>query len=131
MQDGFLAELPFGLTSSWRISFDLKLTKEPTQCCSRCTNGVFHVKGGNNPWLDLSVLSISFQCAKAREDNTPGLLIYFMGGKVFRGFRRKELLLGKWSSFEISQATENYKNKKRLMFKVNIINQLDVSAKFI
>merc|ERR1711971_884880 len=55
-------------------------------------------------------------------------MIYFMGGKVFRVFRRKEFLLGKWSSFEISQATENYKNKKRLMFKVVIDGKVLLQA---
>ena len=120
MQDGFLAELP-SLTSSWRITFDLKLTKQPSRCCSRCANGIFHVKGGNHPGLDLNVLKISYQCANARQNNAPGLVLVFMGGRVFQRFRRKELLLGEWSSFKISQATENYNKKKRLMFKVNII----------
>ena len=79
------------------------------------------MKGGNHPGLDLNVLKISYQCANAQQNNAPGLVIVFMGGRVFQRFRRKELLLGEWSSFKISQATENYRNEMRLMFKVNII----------
>ena len=118
-QDGLMAEIPI-FPPSWRITFKLKLTGKPRQCCSQCSNGIIHVKGGDNPWLDLYVLKISYRCAPPSQTHAPEMVVVLWGGVVFHRERRQELLLGEWTSFEISQTRENYKNKERLMFKVTI-----------
>ena len=128
MQNRLVAEIP-ALPSSWRITFDLKLTGQPKVCGRNFANGILQVKGTEvAPWTAMP--DIKYSCANSKSDPRKHehgrryhavIRIDHWMGKFFQKEERKDLLLGKWSSFEISQATEKYKNKKRLMFKVNIV----------
>ena len=128
MQNRLVAEIP-ALPSSWKITFDLKRTGQPKVCCRNCANGILQVKGTEvAPWTAMP--DIKYSCANSKSDPRKHehgrryhavIRIDHWMGKFFQKEERKDLLLGKWSSFEISQATEKYKNKKRLMFKVNIV----------
>ena len=128
MQNRLVAEIP-ALPPSWRITFDLKRTGEEKVCCRNCASGILQVKGTEIfPWTTMP--DIKYSCANSKSDprkHSAGrrydavIRIAHWMGKFFQKEERKDLLLGKWSSFEISQATEKYKNKKRLMFKVNIV----------
>ena len=126
MQNRLVAEIP-ALPSSWRITFDLKRTGEPKVCGRNFANGILQVKGTEIfPWTTMP--DIKYSCANSKSDPTKHgrryhavIKIAHWMGKFFQKEERKDLLLGKWSSFEISQAIEKYRNKSRLMFKVNII----------
>ena len=126
MQNRLVAEIP-ALPSSWKITFDLKRTGQPKVCGRNFANGILQVKGTEIfPWTTMP--DIKYSCANSKSDPTKHgrryhavIKIANWMGKFFQKEESKELLLGKWNSFEISQATEKYKNKKRLMFKVNIV----------
>ena len=129
MQNRLVAQIP-ALPPSWRITFDLKLIEEEKVCCKNCAAGILQMKGADSFPLR-NMPNIKYSCATPKTDRSrpaagrrdhATIRIDHWIGKFFQKDERKELILGEWSSFEISQATEKYKNnKKRLMFKVNIV----------
>ena len=124
-----MAEIP-ALPSSWRITFELKRTKESKVCGRNFANGILAVKGADSfPLRNLPEIVYSCKTLKSKimpackppvpvgcmpragASSAAKIKIYHvLNGKFFRRERSKELLLGEWSSFEISQAKEKHKN---------------------
>ena len=117
MQDRLVAEIP-ALPAAWRITFDLKLTKESKACCRICNNGILTVAGGDE-WEKSELPRISYRCAS--QTNEASIVISHQLEKFFLTHKGKELILGEWSSFDISQEILEFNQKKRLMFMVNTI----------
>ena len=138
-----MAEIP-ALPSSWRITFQLKRTGESKVCGRIFANGIIQVEGANYfPLYNLPEILYSCKTRKSKimpacqQPWTIGCIsragasyanqiriYHVINGKFFRREKEKELLLGEWSSFEISQAIEKYRNKSKLMFKVNYPSKL-------
>ena len=119
-QNRLVAEIP-DLPPSWKITFDLKLTSHPKRCCTQyqqnCAEGILNMKH----------LAIKYTCASKRNfpftrQNAVIRIAHVINGRFFVEDEKRKLSIGHWTKFEISQLTEEYSyNKKRLMFKVNII----------
>ena len=140
MQNRLVAEIA-ALPASWRITFELKRTGESKICGRNFANDIFQVQGADYFPLR-SLPDIKYSCKTRKSKIMPACkppwpigcmppaganyaakikIYHVINGRFFRREKRKELLLGEWSSFEISQAIEKYRNKSRLMFKVNFI----------
>ena len=135
MQDRLVAEIP-AFPSTWRITFELKLTEEPKTCCRNCAYSILLVKGGDD-WAKRNLPKLQYRCssdnptgdARVYQSNAAAIKITHWFGKFKWTMKRTELLLGKWHRFEISQETERITAKGRwhmelrLMFKVKIYLQ--------
>ena len=124
MQDRLVAEIP-ALPAVWRITFELKRTAEEKFCCGICNSGIITVVGGDL-WPMISLPRIAYSCAshdKRRNRTTKAEIdiSHQLDGKFSLKKREKELLLGVWNTFDISQEILEFNHKKRLMFKVNIV----------
>ena len=136
LQNRLVAQIP-ALPPSWKITFDLKLIEEEKVCCMNCAAGILQMKGADSFPLR-NMPNIKYSCATPKTDlrmpaagrrDHATIRIAHWIGKFFQKDERKELIPGEWSSFEITQATEKYKNnKKRLMFKVSIIEFLTINT---
>jgi len=145
-----VAEIP-DLPPSWKINFDLKLTGHPKKCCTHCANGILYMR--HRSWVNSPVphmrpirpLQIKYSCANKRnvwvnypvphmkQQTAPGRpqrknavirIGHQINGKSFMEDEKRKLLIGHWTNFEISQLTEKYNNKNRLMFKVVVDGQV-------
>ena len=117
MQDRLVAEIP-ALPAAWRITFDLKPLSFSKFCCRICDNGILTVVGGDE-WEKRHLPRISYRCASKMSE--AAIVITHRLEKFFLKNKEKELVLGEWSSFDISQEILEFNQKKRLMFKVNTI----------
>ena len=133
MQNRLVAEIP-DLPPSWKITFDLKLTGHPKKCCTRwhCANGIlsmghlliaYSCANRRNVWVSYPVPHMKQEWAPGypQRENAVIRIAQMINGKYVVEDKKKKLLIGHWTKFEISQLTENYNNKNRLMFKVNLI----------
>ena len=118
------------LPPTWKITFDLKLIRDSKLCCMNCANGIIQMRAKDSfPLRNMPNIKYSCKTPKTakraaghRDDAV--IVINHMVGRFYRRDEKKELVPGKWSSFEISQTEVTYKykyNKTRLEFKVNII----------
>ena len=120
MQDRLVAEIP-ALPAAWRITFDLKPLSFDKFCCRICSNGILTVVGGDE-WEKRDLPRIHYRCASQKWGGVSAAIgIVHQLEKFFVKSKEKELILGEWSSFDISQEILEFNQKKRLMFKVNTI----------
>jgi len=124
-----VAEIP-DLPPSWKITFDLKLTGHPKRCCIDCVNGILNMKdleikyscaNKRNVWVNFPYPHMKQQTAPGRPRRKDAVIriSHQINGQFIEEDKKRKLLIGHWTNFEISQLTEEYSyNKKRLMFKV-------------
>ena len=108
LQNRAIAELP-NFPTSWWITFDLKLTKTPHL---PPFYSIIHIFGSNLPTPFAP--AICYRPAFRFTKKPATIRIQHWLGRYFYRYKTKELLPGRWTRFEISQAMENGK----LMFKV-------------
>ena len=76
---------------------------------------------GGDEWEKRHLPRISYRCASEKDKVSAAIVITHRLEKFFLKNKEKELVLGEWSSFDISQEILEFNQKKRLMFKVNTI----------
>jgi len=113
-----IAEIPV-FPTSWWITFDLKLTKTPQL---PFFHSIIHIFGSSLPTPYAP--SISYRPALRFTKHPAQISIKHWLGTFFYRYKTKELLPGKWTRFEISQAMDNGK----LMFKVVIGGEVLLST---
>jgi len=129
-----VAEIP-DLPPSWKINFDLKLTGHPKKCCTHCANGIlsmghlliaYSCANRRNVWVSYPVPHMKQEWAPGypQRENAVIRIAQMINGKYVVEDKKRKLLIGHWTKFEISQLTENYNNKNRLMFKVVVDGQV-------
>jgi len=102
------AEIP-AFPATWKITFDLKLTEKVSRCCAACGTGIFAVSAGNS-FLKERLPMITYSCGKGDRKSTVEITHIF-GTGFYRMKKTKELLVGEWFNFEISQAIGTWKKE--------------------